>query len=68
MSLSYHIWHLSNHLSFSLGFSFDQAKKNIYDNKNISEAQMGAPYDILYKNVYEKPHSARLTPDSTYGI
>ncbi|XP_005378096.1 PREDICTED: uncharacterized protein C11orf65 homolog [Chinchilla lanigera] len=50
------------------GFSFEQAKNNTYDYKDESEAQTGAPYDMLYDNVYKKPHSTRLTPDSTYGM
>ncbi|XP_063111781.1 protein MFI isoform X5 [Cavia porcellus] len=46
------------------GFNFEQAKKNIHDYKDESEARMGAPY-ILSENVYEKPHSTRLTPESS---
>ncbi|XP_023565325.1 uncharacterized protein C11orf65 homolog isoform X1 [Octodon degus] len=57
----------SNSSAHFKGFRFQQVKKNMYDYEDESNAQMGAPY-ILYENGYGKPHSTRLTPDSTYGM
>ncbi|KAM5245973.1 protein MFI [Ctenodactylus gundi] len=49
------------------GFSFEQAQKNLYDLKDLSEEPMEAPY-IVYENGHKKPHFTKLSPDSSYGM
>lgn len=65
--ISYHTWHLSNHLPFPSKVAGFMKNRKKYDFAAISE-NMGTPENTSYECIYEEPNLARLTPDSTYRI